>query len=120
MLYEVKLYCVFLIKDFILFVGVTELRKTVDELQHRINFVSSRLVRQLKRRDRRVAKLQHNSDLVTAILQASSQKRSRYQNAEGGWAIHTNFYVEKLSPTDEVYDVRCYIYQFFVISFKIT
>uniref|UniRef100_A0A8W8MKA8 Uncharacterized protein n=1 Tax=Magallana gigas TaxID=29159 RepID=A0A8W8MKA8_MAGGI len=69
--------------------SVTELRKTVDELQHRINFVSSRLVRQLKRRDRRVAKLQHNSDLVTAILQASSQKRSRYQNAEGGWAIHT-------------------------------
>lgn len=89
MLYEIKLYCVFLIKDFIPIVGVTELRKTVDELQHRINFVSSRLVRQLKRRDRRVAKLQHNSDLVTAILQASSQKRSRYQNAEGGWAIHT-------------------------------
>ncbi|XP_052677813.1 TBC1 domain family member 30-like isoform X1 [Crassostrea angulata] len=55
--------------------SVTELRKTVDELQHRINFVSSRLVRQLKRRDRRVAKLQHNSDLVTAILQAASQKR---------------------------------------------
>lgn len=120
MLNEIKLYCVFLIKDFIPFVGVTELRKTVDELQHRINFVSSRLVRQLKRRDRRVAKLQHNSDLVTAILQASSQKRSRYQNAEGGWAIHTNFYVEELSPTDEVYDVGCYIYRFFVISFEIT
>ncbi|XP_062593729.1 TBC1 domain family member 30-like [Saccostrea cucullata] len=55
--------------------SVDQLKKTVEELQHRINFVSSRLVRQLKRRDRRVAKLQHNSDLVTAILQASSQKR---------------------------------------------
>ena len=59
------------------FAGTAELKKTAEELQYRINFVSSRLVRQLKRRDRRVAKLQHNSDLVTAILQASSQKRSR-------------------------------------------
>lgn len=58
-------------------VGIPQLKKTVEELQHRINFVSSRLVRQLKRRDRRIAKLQHNSDLVTAILQASSQKRSK-------------------------------------------
>lgn len=57
--------------------SVTELRKTVDELQHRINFVSSRLVRQLKRRDRRVAKLQHNSDLVTAILQEMSPVHSK-------------------------------------------
>lgn len=40
--------------------------------------MSARLVRQLKRRERRLAKLQHNFDIVTAILQASSQKRSEY------------------------------------------
>lgn len=97
----------FILKSFLPFVGVVELKKTVDELQHRINFVSSRLVRQLKRRDRRVAKLQHNSDLVTAILQAASQKRSRYQKAEGSRGIKL-LHVEELSLTDEVDDVECY------------
>lgn len=97
----------FILKSFLPFVGVAELKKTVDELQHRINFVSSRLVRQLKRRDRRVAKLQHNSDLVTAILQAASQKRSRYQKAEGSRGIKL-LHVEELSLTDEVDDVEFY------------
>ncbi|KAL5014864.1 hypothetical protein ScPMuIL_009134 [Solemya velum] len=52
-----------------------QLRSMFSELQHRINQTNIRLVRQLKRRDRRLAKLQHNCDIVTAILQASSLKR---------------------------------------------
>ncbi|KAK3102803.1 hypothetical protein FSP39_014026 [Pinctada imbricata] len=55
--------------------SLSQLRRMVSEMQHRINSMSSRLVRQLKRRDRRFAKLQHNCDLVTAIVQAASQKR---------------------------------------------
>ncbi|CAG2242121.1 TBC1 domain family member 30 [Mytilus edulis] len=52
-----------------------QVRKMVSELQYRNNCMSARLVRQLKRRERRLAKLQHNFDIVTAIIQASSQKR---------------------------------------------
>lgn len=59
-------------------VGFDQLRRMVTELQHRGNQMSSRLVRQLKRRERRQAKLQHNCDIVTAVLQASSLKRRKY------------------------------------------
>ncbi|CAH1783790.1 unnamed protein product [Owenia fusiformis] len=54
---------------------VDELRTIIDELRYRTNQISARLIRQLKRRDRRIAKLHKNYDLVTAILQAASQKR---------------------------------------------
>ncbi|VDI41858.1 Hypothetical predicted protein [Mytilus galloprovincialis] len=56
-----------------------QVRKMVSELQYRNNCMSARLVRQLKRRERRLAKLQHNFDIVTAIIQASSQKRREYK-----------------------------------------
>ena len=39
--------------------------------------MSARLVKQLKRRERRIAKLKTNCDIVTAIIQASSPKRSK-------------------------------------------
>jgi hypothetical protein len=61
-----------------LVLGVDQVKKMVSELQYRNNCISARLVRQLKRRERRLAKLQHNFDIVTAILQASSQKRRKY------------------------------------------
>ncbi|XP_060079402.1 TBC1 domain family member 30-like [Ylistrum balloti] len=55
--------------------SVPQLRQLVQELQHRVSVINSQLVRQLKRRERRQAKVQHNADIVTAILQAASQKR---------------------------------------------
>ena len=56
---------------------VDELRVMRLELQHRATQSSQRLIRELKRRDRRLAKVNKNCDIVTAILQASSLKRSK-------------------------------------------
>lgn len=47
-------------------------------MQRSISQTSGRLVRQLRRRDRRLAKLQRNCDVVTAILQAASLKRREW------------------------------------------
>ncbi|XP_066284091.1 TBC1 domain family member 30-like isoform X1 [Branchiostoma lanceolatum] len=54
---------------------VKELRQMVEEQRRRTNVISQKLVRQLKRRDRRKSKLQKNCDILTAILQAVSEKR---------------------------------------------
>ncbi|XP_064604966.1 TBC1 domain family member 30-like [Liolophura sinensis] len=54
---------------------VDELQSMVKELKHTTAQVSARLIRQLKRKDRRIAKLQRNCDIVTAIIQAASLKR---------------------------------------------
>ena len=61
-----------------LFVDVTVLKQMVRDLRHTNAIESARLVRQLKRRERRLQKLQKNYDIVTAILQASSLKRREY------------------------------------------
>ncbi|XP_070557709.1 LOW QUALITY PROTEIN: TBC1 domain family member 30-like [Ptychodera flava] len=55
--------------------SVDELREMKRDLQREIAMFSARLVKQLKRRERRLAKLQKNQDVLTAILQAVSQKR---------------------------------------------
>ncbi|XP_041350161.1 TBC1 domain family member 30-like [Gigantopelta aegis] len=55
--------------------SVVQLKRMVSDLQRSIGQSSHRLVRQLKRRDRRIAKLHRNCDVVTAILQAVSLKR---------------------------------------------
>ncbi|XP_036368894.1 uncharacterized protein LOC115223845 isoform X1 [Octopus sinensis] len=55
--------------------GVEKLKEIESGLRYDINQMSARLVRQLKRRDHRIAKLNCNFDLVTAFLQASSLKR---------------------------------------------
>ncbi|XP_054876733.1 TBC1 domain family member 30 isoform X4 [Poeciliopsis prolifica] len=52
-----------------------ELRSIVQEVKHRSGLQSSKLLRQLKRRDRLVHKRQKNYDVITACLQAVSQKR---------------------------------------------
>ncbi|XP_067685212.1 TBC1 domain family member 30-like isoform X1 [Haliotis asinina] len=54
---------------------ISQLRKMFGDIQRSINQSSTRLVRQLKCRDRRIAKLHRNCDVVTAILQAASLKR---------------------------------------------
>ncbi|XP_036374232.1 TBC1 domain family member 30 isoform X2 [Megalops cyprinoides] len=52
-----------------------ELKWIIQEVKYRIGIQSAKLVRQLKRKDRLYNKLQKNCDIVTACLQAVSQKR---------------------------------------------
>ncbi|XP_022104007.1 TBC1 domain family member 30-like [Acanthaster planci] len=55
--------------------GISELQDMVKDLQHSVAVLSGRLIKQLKRRDRYIAKLNKNQDVLTAVLQAVSQKR---------------------------------------------
>ncbi|KAK3578758.1 hypothetical protein CHS0354_035662 [Potamilus streckersoni] len=55
--------------------SLSSLKNLASEIQRRVSQISARLVQQLKRRDRRLAKLQQSFDIVTAVLQASSLKR---------------------------------------------
>uniref|UniRef100_A0A6I8PAY1 TBC1 domain family member 30 n=1 Tax=Ornithorhynchus anatinus TaxID=9258 RepID=A0A6I8PAY1_ORNAN len=52
-----------------------ELRSILQELKSRINVQSTKVLRQLKQKDRLLHKLQKNCDVLTACLQAVSQKR---------------------------------------------
>ncbi|XP_055087982.1 TBC1 domain family member 30 isoform X2 [Periophthalmus magnuspinnatus] len=52
-----------------------ELRSMIQEVKYRTSLQSAKLIRQLKRRDRLCHKLQKNYDIITACLQAVSQKR---------------------------------------------
>ncbi|XP_056280885.1 TBC1 domain family member 30 isoform X3 [Pseudoliparis swirei] len=52
-----------------------ELQSIVQEVRHRTGLQSTKLLRQLRRRDRLGHKLQKNYDVITACLQAVSQKR---------------------------------------------
>ncbi|XP_048661700.1 TBC1 domain family member 30 isoform X3 [Marmota marmota marmota] len=52
-----------------------ELKTILQELKYRIGIQSAKLLRQLKQKDRLLHKLQRNCDIVTACLQAVSQKR---------------------------------------------
>ncbi|XP_035112085.1 TBC1 domain family member 30 isoform X2 [Callithrix jacchus] len=52
-----------------------ELKTILRELKYRIGIQSAKLLRHLKQKDRLMHKLQRNCDIVTACLQAVSQKR---------------------------------------------
>ncbi|XP_034019038.1 TBC1 domain family member 30 isoform X2 [Thalassophryne amazonica] len=52
-----------------------ELRSIIQEVRYRTALQSAKLIRHLKRRDRLCHKLQKNYDIITACLQAVSQKR---------------------------------------------
>ncbi|XP_026095923.1 TBC1 domain family member 30-like isoform X1 [Carassius auratus] len=55
--------------------GLEELKWIIQEVKYRIGVQSAKLVRQVKRKDRLRQKFQKNCDIVTACLQAVSQKR---------------------------------------------
>uniref|UniRef100_A0A9J8AXL8 TBC1 domain family member 30 n=1 Tax=Cyprinus carpio carpio TaxID=630221 RepID=A0A9J8AXL8_CYPCA len=55
--------------------GPEELKWIIQEVKYRIGVQSAKLVRQVKRKDRLRQKFQKNCDIVTACLQAVSQKR---------------------------------------------
>ncbi|NXV42014.1 TBC30 protein, partial [Uria aalge] len=57
---------------------VDELTTIKRELNYRISVQSAKLLRLLKQKDRLVHKVQKNCDIVTACLQAVSQKRRKY------------------------------------------
>ncbi|PWA22204.1 hypothetical protein CCH79_00017435 [Gambusia affinis] len=61
-----------------------ELRSIIQEVKHRSGLQSTKLLRQLKRRDRLVHKRQKNYDVITACLQAVSQKRRRSGSPPAG------------------------------------
>uniref|UniRef100_A0A4W3I4W1 TBC1 domain family member 30 n=2 Tax=Callorhinchus milii TaxID=7868 RepID=A0A4W3I4W1_CALMI len=52
-----------------------EIKRIVEEIKYRIAVRSAKLIRQLKRKDNLLNKRQKNCDIVTACLQAVSQKR---------------------------------------------
>lgn len=54
-----------------------ELRSIIQEVKYRTGLQSAKLIRQLRRRDRLCHKLQKNYDIITACLQAVSQKRCK-------------------------------------------
>ena len=54
-----------------------EVRVMAKEMRSRISMLSTKLVKQLKRRDKHAYKLQRNFDVLTAILQAVSLKRRK-------------------------------------------
>uniref|UniRef100_A0A1I8HL12 Rab-GAP TBC domain-containing protein n=1 Tax=Macrostomum lignano TaxID=282301 RepID=A0A1I8HL12_9PLAT len=64
-------------KEDLLALPIEELTRLVRELKLRVGQVSSRLVRELKRRDHRLARVQRSCDLLTAAMHAASQKRSQ-------------------------------------------
>ncbi|KAL2103090.1 hypothetical protein ACEWY4_002258 [Coilia grayii] len=55
-----------------------ELKWIIQELNYRISIQSAKLVRLLRRKDRLHTKCQKNCDVITACLQALSQKRSMW------------------------------------------
>lgn len=54
-----------------------ELHSIIQEVKYRSGLQSAKLIRQLRRRDRLCHKLQKNYDIITACLQAVSQKRRK-------------------------------------------
>ncbi|KAL0611930.1 TBC1 domain family member 30 [Plecturocebus cupreus] len=56
--------------------NTNELKTILQELKYRIGIQSAKLLRHLKQKDRLLHKVQRNCDIVTACLQAVSQKRN--------------------------------------------
>lgn len=54
-----------------------ELQSIIQEVKYRSCLQSAKLIRQLRRRDRLCHKRQKNYDIITACLQAVSQKRRK-------------------------------------------
>lgn len=54
-----------------------ELQSIIQEVKYRSGLQSAKLIRQLRRRDRLCHKRQKNCDIITACLQAVSQKRRK-------------------------------------------
>jgi hypothetical protein len=58
--------------------GLPELEQLLLTLRSDIQYVGSLLVRELKRRDALISRRDKQNDVITAFLQALSEKRSKY------------------------------------------
>ena len=58
-------------------VGISELRQNIRRLETQVQYTMSQLARQVKRRDKHRHRRERQYNLITAILQASSPKRSK-------------------------------------------
>ena len=59
------------------FIGASELRQNIRRLETQVQYAMSQLARQVKRRDKHRHRRERQYNLITAILQASSPKRSK-------------------------------------------
>ena len=59
--------------------GVPELEALLKTLRSDVHYAGALLVRQLKRRDALISRREKQNDVITAFLQALSEKRSKYQ-----------------------------------------
>ncbi|KAB0379010.1 hypothetical protein FD755_010588 [Muntiacus reevesi] len=74
-----------------------ELETILRELKYRIGIQSAKLLRQLKQKDRLVHKVQRNCDVVTACLQAVSQKRSKCGAGLPVWLTLADHYLHSIA-----------------------
>ena len=58
-------------------IGISELRQNIRRLETQVQYTMSQLARQVKRRDKHRHRRERQYNLITAILQASSPKRSK-------------------------------------------
>jgi hypothetical protein len=59
--------------------GVPELEALLKTLRSDVHYAGALLVRQLKRREALISRREKQNDVITAFLQALSEKRSKYQ-----------------------------------------
>ena len=64
-------------KWFLNSIGSSELRQNIRRLETQVQYAMSQLARQVKRRDKHRHRRERQYNLITAILQASSPKRSK-------------------------------------------
>ena len=57
--------------------AVNDLKDLVNEMSSKVNQISAKLIRQLRQKDKLASKLNRNCDILTALLQAKSLKRSK-------------------------------------------
>ena len=57
---------------------MAELKNLNSEMSLKVNQISTKLVKQLKQKDKLTSKLNRNCDVLTALLQARSLKRSKF------------------------------------------
>ena len=69
-------------------IGSSELRQNIRRLETQVQYAMSQLARQVKRRDKHRHRRERQYNLITAILQASSPKRSKsklFISAQSSW-----------------------------------
>ena len=54
------------------------MKALINDMSVKVNQNSAKLIRQLKAKDKLTAKINRNCDILTAFLQARSEKRSKY------------------------------------------